>query len=94
MTLDPRRCDAFLAAIDGGSLEAAAGQLNITPSAVSQRISALEQDLGTPLLVRARPCPVPAGIPVAKTSLFLVAVLMETAMIAWAVFNFNYIDEI
>jgi len=56
MTLDPRRCDAFLAAIDGGSLEAAAGQLNITPSAVSQRISALEQDLGTPLLVRARPC--------------------------------------
>lgn len=56
MQIDPRRSDAFLAAIDGGSLEAAATQLNITPSAVSQRISALEQDMGTPLLVRSRPC--------------------------------------
>ena len=56
MKLDPRRSAAFLAAIDGGSLEAAAAQLNITPSAVSQRIAALEHDLGTPLLVRSRPC--------------------------------------
>ena len=56
MTLDPRRSAAFLAAIDAGSLEAAAAQLNITPSAVSQRITALEQDMGTPLLVRSRPC--------------------------------------
>jgi len=56
MKLDPRRSAAFLAAIDAGSLEAAAAQLRITPSAVSQRISALEQDMGTPLLVRSRPC--------------------------------------
>jgi LysR family transcriptional regulator (chromosome initiation inhibitor) len=56
MKLDPRRSAAFLAAIDAGSLEAAAAQLSITPSAVSQRIAALEQDLGTPLLVRSRPC--------------------------------------
>lgn len=56
MKLDPRRCAAFLAAIDAGSLELAAAQLNVTPSAVSQRIAALEQDLGTPLLVRSRPC--------------------------------------
>jgi LysR family transcriptional regulator (chromosome initiation inhibitor) len=56
MKLDPRRSAAFLAAIDAGSLEAAAAQLNITPSAVSQRITALEQDMGTPLLVRSRPC--------------------------------------
>lgn len=56
MNIDPRRSEAFLAAIDGGSLEAAASQLRITPSAVSQRITALEQDLGTPLLVRSRPC--------------------------------------
>lgn len=55
MKLDPRRSAAFLAAIDAGSVEAAAVQLNITPSAVSQRIAALEQDLGTPLLVRSRP---------------------------------------
>lgn len=56
MKIDSRRSEAFLAAVDGGSLEAAARLLNITPSAVSQRISALEQDLGTPLLVRTRPC--------------------------------------
>jgi len=56
MKIDPRRSEAFLAAVDSGSLEAAAGLLAITPSAVSQRISALEQDLGTPLLIRTRPC--------------------------------------
>lgn len=56
MKIDQRRSDAFLAAVDSGSLELAAAQLRITPSAVSQRISALEQDMGTPLLVRARPC--------------------------------------
>lgn len=62
MTLDPRRSAAFLATIDGGSLEAAALQLKVTPSAISQRIAALEQDLGTPLLVRSRPCrPTAAG---------------------------------
>jgi LysR family transcriptional regulator (chromosome initiation inhibitor) len=56
MNIDPRRGAAFLAAIDSGSLEQAAALLHITPSAVSQRISALEEDLGMPLLVRTRPC--------------------------------------
>lgn len=56
MNVDPRRSSAFTAAIDTGSLELAASQLGISPSAVSQRISALEQDFGTPLLVRSRPC--------------------------------------
>ena len=56
MDIDPRRGAAFLAAIDSGSLEQAAVLLHITPSAVSQRISALEDDLGMPLLVRTRPC--------------------------------------
>jgi LysR family transcriptional regulator (chromosome initiation inhibitor) len=56
MKIDPRRSEAFLAAVDSGSLEAAANRLKLTPSAVSQRISALEQDLGTPLLIRTRPC--------------------------------------
>jgi LysR family transcriptional regulator (chromosome initiation inhibitor) len=56
MKIDPRRSEAFVAAIDSGSLEQAAVQLHITPSAVSQRITALEQEMGTPLLVRTRPC--------------------------------------
>jgi LysR family transcriptional regulator (chromosome initiation inhibitor) len=56
MRIDPRRSAAFIATVDTGSLELAAVQLSLSPSAVSQRISALEQDLGTPLLVRSRPC--------------------------------------
>lgn len=56
MHIDPRRSEAFIATVDSGSLEGAAARLNVTPSAISQRIAALEQDLGTPLLVRARPC--------------------------------------
>jgi len=56
MKIDPRRSEAFVAAVDSGSLEQAAALLNVTPSAISQRIAALEHDLGTPLLVRARPC--------------------------------------
>lgn len=56
MKIDARRSEALIAAVDTGSLDAAAAQLRITPSAVSQRISALEQDMGTPLLVRTRPC--------------------------------------
>ena len=56
MKIDPRRSSAFTAAVDTGSLEGAADQLGITSSAVSQRISALEQEFGTPLLVRSRPC--------------------------------------
>src|SRR5205085_2823137 len=56
MNIDPRRSEAFLAAVDSGSLEQAAALLHVTPSAISQRIAALEQELGTPLLVRSRPC--------------------------------------
>ncbi|WEF35199.1 LysR family transcriptional regulator ArgP [Pseudoduganella chitinolytica] len=56
MTLDTRQCDAFVAAADTGSFELAAAQLNLTPSAISQRIAALETALGSPLLIRSRPC--------------------------------------
>ena len=56
MKLDPRQSEAFQAAIASGSLEAAARQLHVTPSALSQRIRALEESLGKPLLVRSRPC--------------------------------------
>lgn len=41
--------------IDEGSLDAAARRLHITPSAVSQRIKALEEQVGRVLLVRAKP---------------------------------------
>jgi len=48
--------------LDEGSLDAAARRLHITPSAVSQRIKALEEQLGRVLLVRAKPVrPTQAG---------------------------------
>ena len=50
------------AVIDAGSLQAAAERLHVSPSAVSQRIRALEDDLGRVLLVRSKPPrPTPAA---------------------------------
>lgn len=43
------------AAVDAGTLDAAARTLHITPSAVSQRIRALEERLGRTLLIRSKP---------------------------------------
>lgn len=45
----------LLSVVDLGSFEAAARELHVTPSAVSQRVKALEQRLGRVLLVRSRP---------------------------------------
>jgi LysR family transcriptional regulator (chromosome initiation inhibitor) len=53
---------AFAAVLDEGSFEAAARRLSLTPSAISQRIKALEDRLGQVLVVRQAPCrPTPAG---------------------------------
>lgn len=43
------------AAVDAGTLDAAARTLHITPSAVSQRIRALEERIGRTLLIRSKP---------------------------------------
>ena len=47
---------AFAAVIEEGSFDAAARRLSVTPSAVSQRIKALEDRLGHVLVVRQSPC--------------------------------------
>jgi len=53
---------AFSAVLEEGSFDAAAQRLSVTPSAVSQRIKALEDRLGQVLVVRQAPCrPTPAG---------------------------------
>lgn len=53
---------AFEAVIQEASFERAARRLNLTQSAVSQRIRQLESDLGQVLLVRSKPVrPTPAG---------------------------------
>lgn len=55
MELDPAQLRALRAAVDEGTLDAAARVLHVTPSAVSQRIRALEAAAGRVLLVRAKP---------------------------------------
>jgi LysR family transcriptional regulator (chromosome initiation inhibitor) len=54
--LNPAQLDALVAIADHGSFEAAARQLHITPSAVSQRIRALEAAAGQVLVSRGTPC--------------------------------------
>nr|CRL76094.1 chromosome replication initiation inhibitor protein [Mycolicibacterium malmesburyense] len=56
MTIDGQQLAAFAAVIEHGSFDAAAAQLHVTPSAVSQRIKALEQQVGQVLVVREKPC--------------------------------------
>jgi LysR family transcriptional regulator, chromosome initiation inhibitor len=53
---------AFMAVLEEGSFEAAARHLSVTPSAISQRIKALEDRLGQVLVLRHLPArPSPAG---------------------------------
>lgn len=51
--MDTRFLETFLSVADNGSIAAAARRLGITPAAVSQRIRALEDELGFPLFLRS-----------------------------------------
>ncbi|TCM45933.1 LysR family transcriptional regulator ArgP [Kribbella sp. VKM Ac-2568] len=55
MQIDAAQLDTFAAVIDEGSFDAAARRLQVTPSAVSQRIKALESHLGQVLIQRTKP---------------------------------------
>lgn len=55
MDLQLDQLDAFVTAVDRGTFEAAARELSVTPSAISQRIKALEQGVGRVLLLRTKP---------------------------------------
>jgi LysR family transcriptional regulator (chromosome initiation inhibitor) len=54
--VDQVQLATFQAVVEQGSFEAAARALHVTPSAVSQRIKALEQTIGQVLVRRAKPC--------------------------------------
>jgi LysR family transcriptional regulator, chromosome initiation inhibitor len=54
--LNQAQLDALVAIADSGSFEAAARALHVTPSAVSQRIRALEAAAGQVLVSRGTPC--------------------------------------
>jgi LysR family transcriptional regulator, chromosome initiation inhibitor len=55
MDLDLAQLQALDATVRGGTLEAAARALHVTPSAISQRLRALEIATGRILLVRTKP---------------------------------------
>jgi LysR family transcriptional regulator, chromosome initiation inhibitor len=55
MELDLAQLRALSAAVSEGTLEAAARALHVTPSAISQRLRALEVATGRVLLVRSKP---------------------------------------
>lgn len=54
--LDPAQLAALAAVHRRGSFELAAAELHVTPSAISQRLKALEERIGTLLLRRGTPC--------------------------------------
>jgi LysR family transcriptional regulator (chromosome initiation inhibitor) len=65
--IDGQQLTAFAAVIEQGSFDAAAASLHVTPSAISQRIKALEQRVGQVLVRRERPCvATPAGAPLLR----------------------------
>lgn len=55
MQLDPAHLAALAAVLRHGSFDHAAAALHVTPSAISQRIRALENRVGTTLVIRANP---------------------------------------
>jgi len=82
--IDGQQLAAFAAVIECGSFDAAAARLHVTPSAISQRIKALEQRVGQVVVVREKPCiATTAGIPLlrlaAQTALLEAEALAEMA---------------
>ena len=61
-TYDPAALECLAAIVEEGGFERAALRLNVTQSAVSQRLRALEAQVGSVLIVRSRPLrPTSAG---------------------------------
>lgn len=54
-TFDPDALECLAAIVEEGGFERAAQRLSVTQSAVSQRLRALESQVGTVLIVRSRP---------------------------------------
>lgn len=51
--MDTRFLETFVSVIEHGSLAEAGRRLGLSPAAVAQRMQALEEDIGVPLLLRA-----------------------------------------
>ena len=71
---------ALAAAVTSGTLEGAARELHVTPSAVSQRLKALEAATGRVLLVRSKPVRVtPSGAAVLRLARQVELLAADTA---------------
>ena len=55
MNIRPEQLAALVAIVDEGTFDAAARRLSVTPSAISQRVRALESQVGQVLLLRTTP---------------------------------------
>lgn len=79
-TLDPNQLETLVVIAEEGTFDAAARRLHITPSAVSQRIRALERAAGQVLVRRTTPCsPTRAGEPLIRHGRQLRLLLAEAA---------------
>lgn len=79
-TLDPTQLETLVVIAEEGTFDAAARRLHITPSAVSQRIRALERAAGQVLVRRTTPCtPTEAGEPLIRQGRQLRLLLAEAA---------------
>jgi len=62
LDIDLAQLEALGAAVAEGTFDAAARRLHVTPSAISQRVKALETSVGRVLLTRSKPVtPTPSG---------------------------------
>ncbi|KMO72537.1 transcriptional regulator ArgP [Mycolicibacterium chubuense] len=80
--VDSGQLAALAAVVEFGSFDAAATHMHVTPSAISQRIKALEQRVGQVLILREKPCvATTAGVPLlrlaAQTALLEAEALAE-----------------
>lgn len=80
MRIDPDLALTVAVVLDEGTFDAAARRLHVTPSAVSQRVKTLEDQVGQRLLVRSKPVrPTAAGRAVAQFGRQVAAVEHDTA---------------
>jgi LysR family transcriptional regulator (chromosome initiation inhibitor) len=80
MKFDREQLETLAAVVGDGTFDAAARRLSVTPSAVSQRIKALEQQLGRVVVVRSKPIrPTESGAALLRLAQQLVVLEQETA---------------
>ena len=80
MDFDPAQLEALAFSLSEGSFDAAARALHVTPSAISQRIKALETAVGQILVTRTRPVqPTRAGEAVLRLATQIRAITAEVA---------------